>query len=210
MPHSDVQFFSPFWRSVRMPSVRIPHSDIQFVCPILTFSSYVQFSHSVIMPHSEFSSYASFWVQFLSPILTFSSYAPFWVQFLCPFWRSVVSYYSSFCHLLLCLSLSSVLMSILTFVCLILSSVFMPILTISSYAPFWVKLVCLIFSSVLTWWTKTSCVLSSGLMKPHPCATLNHLHLPRRRPPPLKVKTNILNFKFLRNFILYQNLMLCA
>ena len=34
----------------------------------------------------------------------------------------------------------------------------------------------------LTWCTKTSCPPSSGVIKPHPFATLNHLHLPRRLP----------------------------
>lgn len=34
---------------------------------------------------------------------------------------------------------------------------------------------------VHTWWTKTSCVPSSGVIKPQPLVTLNHLHFPRRR-----------------------------
>lgn len=37
-----------------------------------------------------------------------------------------------------------------------------------------------------TWWTNTSCVPSSGVTKPHPLATLNHLHRPLFRPPPVK------------------------
>ena len=35
-----------------------------------------------------------------------------------------------------------------------------------------------------TWCTNTSCEPSSGVMKPQPLATLNHLQHPLRRPPP--------------------------
>lgn len=47
------------------------------------------------------------------------------------------------------------------------------------------------FFFVQTWWTNTSSVPSSGVMKPQPFNTLNHLHVPRRKeelvPNPLSV-----------------------
>lgn len=39
------------------------------------------------------------------------------------------------------------------------------------------------FLYLFTWWTNTSWPPSSGVIKPHPLFILNHLHLPRRKPP---------------------------
>lgn len=38
---------------------------------------------------------------------------------------------------------------------------------------------------IQTWCTNTSCVPSSGVMKPQPFITLNHLHFPRRNSEPV-------------------------